>query len=383
MVYSFSSIDLHDSCPWAYRKVKIDGVKRQTNEALDTGRNSHGNVAGYLERLIHTKNRTDWVWAEQRQVANSDCATIWRRFYQNFTLPDMEAPGVETKLGFNRHWQPVDFFDPEVYFRMVIDWHYLQGLLAVVTDWKTNRQVPETVMKNLQLRIYGWGVKRAVYPKAEEILLKLHFLRFGVDRKILLIPDDLAGVPDELDEKIARIEADTKFTPTPGSFCGWCGIVAHCPEMAQVLVPVEIMHPVNQADAVEAAKLLLAMQVMSKAIKEHLKSYVKAVGPVVVGDMVYGPSTNLIYDLNPQEVTGYLLDKGLERDAVWGILSLTKDSLEKGLMQAGFKGREKKAIRDELMRDILAQAPIVEEEKIGFRKIKEKETLLTETAEAA
>ena len=225
---------------------------------------------------------------------------------------------------------------------MVIDWHYLQGLLAVVTDWKSNRKVPETVVKNLQLRIYGWGVKRAVYPDAQEILLKLHFLRFGVDRKVLLVPDDLATVPDELDEKIARIEADKKFEPTPGSFCGWCGVTAHCPEAAKALVPVEIMHPVNHEDAVEAAKLLLAMQVMSKAIKEHLKSYVQAIGPIAVGDLVYGPSTNLIYDLNPQEVTGYLLDKGVERDAVWGILSLTKDSLEKGLMKAGFKGRGKR-----------------------------------------
>ena len=35
------------------------------------------------------------------------------------------------------------------------------------------------------------------------------------------------------------------------------------------------------------------------------------------------------------------------------------------------------------MRDILAMAPIIEEEKIGFRKVEEKEILLRETAEAA
>jgi hypothetical protein len=370
MAYSFSRLELYDKCPWAYKTVHIDGFKRKSNEAADTGRNLHERIAGYLERLIHSKYRTDWQWALNQQLLNSDAVAVWQKFYRNFTLPEIEAMGVETKLGFDRHWRPVDFFDAEVHFRMVVDWHYLQGCLAVVTDWKSNREVPETIVKNLQLRIYGWGVKRALYPEVEEILLKLHFLRYGLDRKVLLLPDDLAAVPEELDEKIARIEAAKKFEPTPGSFCGWCGVTAHCPEASKALAPVEIMHPVTQAEAVQTAKLILMMQVMDKALKEHLKAYVRANGPVVVGDLVYGPSITSSYDLDPQEVTGYLLDHGIERDAVWGILSLTKDSLEKGLKHAGFKGRGKKAERDALMRDILAMAPIIEEEKIGFRKIK-------------
>lgn len=98
-------------------------------------------------------------------------------------------------------------------------------------------------------------------------------------------------------------------------------------------------------------------------------------------DQVYGPYTTNSYDLDPEQVTGFLLDKGLEREAVWNILSLSKDSLEKGLMKAGFKGRRKRE-RDGLMRDILAMAPIVEEENIGFRKIKA-ENQPVEQAEAA
>jgi CRISPR/Cas system-associated exonuclease Cas4 (RecB family) len=373
MAYSYSRLEFYESCPWAYKKVYVDGIKRPANEALETGRTLHDRIAGYLERLIKTKSRTDWQWAEARAVAPGDAAAIWQRFVQNFTLPDLEDPGVENQFGFDRNWNPVGFFAPEVRFRGVIDFHFRQNGLAVVVDWKTNRKIPESIEKNLQLRIYGWAVKRAVYPEVEEILLKLHFLHYGANRQVLLTPDDLVTVPAELDEKIARIEADTKFAPAPGSFCGWCGVANHCPEMAKALAPVEIMHPVHQAEAFEAAKLLLAVQVMSQALKEGLKAYVKENGPVVVGDLVYGPYTTTAYGLNPQEVTGYLLDKGVDREAVWGILSLTKDSLEKGLRQAGFKGRGKKAERDALMRDILAQAPVIKEEKIGFRKIKEEE----------
>ncbi|MFA6269976.1 MAG: PD-(D/E)XK nuclease family protein [Candidatus Paceibacterota bacterium] len=379
--YSYSAVDLYESCPWAYRKVRIERIKRTPSEAGETGRTVHGRIANYLERLIRTHNRTDWQWAEQNPLTDGDCATIWQRFYRNFTLPDMQAPGVETKLGFDRHWRPVDFFDPEVRFRCVLDLHYRQDLLAIVNDWKTNWTMPETVEKNLQLRIYGWALKRAVYLDVEEILLRLHFLRFGANRQVLLTPDDLADVPAELDKTIARIEADTKFEPTPGSFCGWCGVTAHCPEAARALVPMEIMHPVNHADAVESAKLLLVMQAMARAIKEHLKTYVGVNGPIVVGDQVYGPYSTNSYDLDPEQVTGYLLDKGLEREAVWNILSLSKDSLEKGLMKAGFKGSRKRE-RDGLMRDILAMTPIIEEKNIGFRKIKA-ENQPVEQAEAA
>lgn len=73
---------------------------------------------------------------------------------------------VEHKLAFDRNWQPCEFFAAEAIFRIVVDFHFQQGELAVVLDWKSNRAVPETVEKDLQLRSYGWGLKKAVYPEA-------------------------------------------------------------------------------------------------------------------------------------------------------------------------------------------------------------------------
>ena len=60
--YSFSSIDLYENCPWAYRKVKKEGIKRITSEPQATGRTVHNRVANYLERLIKSRNRTDLEW---------------------------------------------------------------------------------------------------------------------------------------------------------------------------------------------------------------------------------------------------------------------------------------------------------------------------------
>jgi hypothetical protein len=349
--------------------VRIDGIKPTSSEPQETGKELHWHIAEYLLHLIRTSQLTDWQWAENKRVTSGDVAEIWNRFFTNFTLPAaMEQPGIENKLAFDRNWTPVGFNDRSARFRCVIDFHFRQSSLAVVKDWKTGRTMPESVEKDLQMRTYGWSVLKAVYPHVEEILLKLHFLRFGVELPALLIPADLATVPEELDEKIARIEADRKVEPTPGAFCGWCGVMAHCPLMATALVPVEILNPVSREDAVQAATLLLSMQVMATALKDGLKVYVQEHGPVAVGDMVYGPSSSTIYDLDPQEVTSLLLERGLSREAAWGVLSLSKDSLEKGLMRAGLV-RKRKPEREALMQEILSKAPFKEEEKIGFKKI--------------
>jgi hypothetical protein len=292
--------------------------------------------------------------------AHPEAAEIFQRFYENFIMPPIENPGVEKQLAFNRAWEPVEWFAQDAFFRAVVDFTYRQGSLVVVQDWKSNRAVME-IEKNLQTRIYGWAVRRALYPDAQEILLRLHFLRYGVEREVLLEPADLDTVPQELEAKIAEIEREKYFDPKPGSFCGWCGLTAHCPVMAKALIPAEVIHPVTHEDAVKAAALLLAIEQMDKIIKEHLKAYVKEYGPIVVGDMVYGPSRSTTYDLPTQEVTEFLLNQGLEPGQVWPMLGLTKTSLERGL---------KRIKRQDLLDGIISTAPQKQVEKIGFSKVK-------------
>ncbi|MFA5111197.1 MAG: PD-(D/E)XK nuclease family protein [Desulfobaccales bacterium] len=360
--YSFSALELFDSCPWAYKLVRLEKIPRGESEALVTGSTVHKVVADYLNRLILNGLQTDWEWAGKVDFLDvpNDVHEIWARFWNNFVLPPgMEAPGVEKKLAFDRAWQPTGFFGPDAYFRMVVDLAYRQGSLAVIQDWKTNRVIPETVEKNLQLRIYGWGTRQALFPAAQEILLRLHFLRYGAERELLLLPEDLDTVPQELEAKIAVIEAEKHFDPTPGSFCGWCGVTAHCPVMAQALVPANILYPVNHGDAVKAATLLLAIEEMGKVIKNHLKAWVMEYGPVPVGNVIYGPSSSVSYELDPEQVVNDLLAQGLEPSQVWPMLSLTKTSLDRGL---------KKLKRKELLDGILGQYPSKTVEKVGFHK---------------
>jgi hypothetical protein len=362
--YSFSRIDLYDKCPWAYKKIILDGVPRASNEAMVIGKMLHALIADYLLRLINQKQQTDWEWAEGAapKDASPDVLQIWQKFYNAFILPlTLEVYGVEHKLAFDRKWQPCEFFAAEAYFRMVVDFHFRQGELAVVLDWKSNRAVPETVEKDLQLRTYGWGLKQVAYPDAQEILLRLHFLRYGKEREVLLEPQDLEGVPEILVDKINIIEKDQDYTPTPGSFCGLCGITAHCPAMAQALMPIEVLAPATREQAEKAASLLLTLQKMEKELTARLKDWVKEHGPIQIGDMVYGASPLVSYDLDPQKVTTILLNAGLSREEVWPILSMTKTNLETGL---------RKLKRKDLIPQVLALAPSKPTERIGFNKVR-------------
>ena len=87
----------------------------------------------------------------------------------------------------------------------------------------------------------------------------------------------------------------------------------------------------------------------------------RANGPVRVNDQIYGPSISTSYDLDPRGVTEYLLNEGLPTDQVWGLLNLTRTSLERSL---------KRLKKKDLLDVILAGAPSKEMEKIGFHKSK-------------
>lgn len=364
--YSFSRLDLYDRCPWAFKTVYRDKIPRAKSEALQTGTVMHQLVADYLGRLIASAQLTDWEWAQgatpkEPSAQMSEIVEMWERFYKALTLPPaMDAPGVENKLAFDADWQPCEFFSEEAYFRMVIDFHFRQEALGVIVDWKTNRAMPQTVEKDLQLRTYGWGLKQALYPDIEEVLLRLHFLRYGKEREVLLNSQDLAGVPDELQARIEVIEADHTFTPTPGSFCGWCGLTAHCPVMAQALVPAEVMAPVTREQAGKAASLLLTLQKMEKELTTRLKDWVKENGPIQVGDLVYGPTPVVSYDLDARQIVEALMEAGLRREEIWPLLSMTKTNLEKGL---------RKLRRRDLLDLALSNAATKGSEKVDFRKV--------------
>ena len=122
------------------------------------------------------------------------------------------------------------------------------------------------------------------------------------------------------------------------------------------------MAPVTREQAGKAASLLLTLQKLEKELAARLKEWVRHHGPVQVGDLVYGPTEVVSYDLDTQAVVQFLLEAGLKREAVWSLLNLTKTGLERGL---------KKLRRQDLLEQVLVNATAKMTERIDFRKAKE------------
>lgn len=170
---------------------------------------------------------------------------------------------------------------------------------------------------------------------------------------------DLAEVPDELEARIKTIEADKDYDPTPGSFCGLCGVTAHCSVMSQALAPVEVLAPATREQAEKAASLLLTLQWMEKELAARLKEWVKDNPPIQVGDLVYGPLPVLSYDLDPRRVVETLMEAGLSREEVWTLLTINKTNLERGLRRLN---------RKELIELAISTGITKTSEKVAFNK---------------
>jgi len=122
---------------------------------------------------------------------------------------------------------------------------------------------------------------------------------------------------------------------------------------------VEVLAPATREQAEKAASLLLTLQKMEKELAARLKEWVREFGPIPVGDLVYGPVPAVSYDLDAKAVVEFLLQEGLEREAIWPLLTLTKTSLEKGL---------KKLRRRDLLELHIPTSKTKVSEKIDFRK---------------
>lgn len=132
----------------------------------------------------------------------------------------------EMKLALNRQFEPVGYFAPTVFVRVVIDLAVIQDTAAIVADWKTgkvkddptqmalNAAVLSRVMPEIGLfkTVYVWLQSEEVTPKNYSISM---FTRTW----------------NELLPRVAKIEEARKTTTFPAKengLCGWCPVKS-CP----------------------------------------------------------------------------------------------------------------------------------------------------------
>lgn len=363
--HSIHRFKIFRGCPFAYRKIVIEKVPQVIAlESMKDGKLLHDMVAGYLLHLLGAGLRSDFDWVQSNIPPEASFAVrrTWAKWTSTYLLPPaVTRPLVEGRIALDRDFDfCADFFKaPRLFFRLVIDWAFLQDTLGVVTDWKSNAIMVENILEDEQMMIYAWVFHKLT--RAEEILIRLESLGLGYRVQDYILPSDLAHVPDMIREMADRIENNRKWDPTPGSYCGLCGVGAHCPEMSQALIEREYLAPASVADAKKLASLLLRLDNLRDFLGNRLKAWTSEQGPIEVGDMIFGPVPSSKPLLVPEDIADLLLREGVSREHIWKALSMSKTNLSRVIKSRAVK-------RKDLLEAILAMVPNRESEMFKFYK---------------
>ena len=97
---------------------------------------------------------------------------------------------------------------------------------VILIDYKTNRMLytAEELKQSLQASIYIMAV-RELYPEIENIEMRFHMLRHGIQHRTLRTEEDLAEAREYIllvNEQIRRIEDGGEATAVLNRYCPWC-----------------------------------------------------------------------------------------------------------------------------------------------------------------
>lgn len=284
--FSFTRLELYNTCPQAYKNKYIDRIPERESEAVQVGRITHEIIAAYDNYLLANR-----LWSDITKVPEitmdvffhpkqphslgpehfEEINEIMDTFSSyHFINPDTIA-GIEEQMIFE--------IMPEVAFWVVLDRLEIDEQEARITDYKTTWRIapPEAMRKNFQLRIYAWAVHQE-YPQIESFLVGLEYVRLGiVPEPVKLGVGDISDVDEMLKEQINRIMTTTEFKPKPGSGCAYCSYSENCPAGHDIAQQVIIKH---HEDAIRVAEELAILKKQVADREAALKSFCEEHGPV-------------------------------------------------------------------------------------------------------
>lgn len=135
--FSFSALTMYEQCPKKYFHIYVaKDAKDEDSSWAQDGKD------------IHEAMKARVMKGTPLPLPMRHMEVIAKRF--------ADIPGekhAEMKLAINRKFEPVDYFAPDVYVRVVIDLAIIQPLnatekKALVIDWKTGKVKPDEITQN-------------------------------------------------------------------------------------------------------------------------------------------------------------------------------------------------------------------------------------------
>jgi PD-(D/E)XK nuclease superfamily len=210
VAHSFSAISTYETCPKKYFHLyDAKDVKDADSSWAADG------------KIIHA--------AMKARVIDGKPLPLNLRHHEKIAARFAAVPGEkhgEMKLAINRAFEPVDFFAPDVFFRVVVDLAIIQQDTAIVVDWKTGKVRSDNTQMALSAAVLSRWMPEIGLFKTILVWLQSKNLT-SKNYTASKFPDIWNG----LLARTARIEEARKTTRFPAkenSLCGWCP-VKQCP----------------------------------------------------------------------------------------------------------------------------------------------------------
>lgn len=210
--WSYSAIKTFDQCPKKYYHLKVaKDFKDEGNEASVYGNDAHEAAEHYIKHGTPIPDE----YAIMRPVVE-----VLAR-----------VPGekhAELKLGVKRGpdgtFLPCDFFDPDVWYRGIIDLLIVNGYTAHMVDYKTGKSARYADTKQLDMMaaatfVHFPGVTRVksalAFVVSNEFIKKTH-VRTELSTYIHTFRNELDALEGAIDSGV--------WNPKSGPLCGWCPV---------------------------------------------------------------------------------------------------------------------------------------------------------------
>lgn len=350
-------------CPHRFNVLHIEkSYKEPESEPMRLGSEVHKITENYRRHCFARGLQSDIDWLQKSmETASGDDA---RRLIENFisspavTLPvgASEWVQVEGRFTFGNNLVLLDedawFDNSRAKFRMVLDFSYKQGDTLYLIDDKTGLGEPDP----LQLELYAYLSLQAYLSRhgngdapIKRIVCVFNELAKRTTPSWEYVPSDVSGVRKKIFDRLDLVSGWKEFPATACGQCKWCSVPGCSIRGGVVQAVVEAPgSPVNavpevistREEAEQAVMFLLFAEQLADGVKELIRSYVEANGPVLAGGKVAELRENNPWKVKDLEkLVKAMAAYGVPAKEIWGNLSLSESGLEKACKKAKIQER--------------------------------------------
>ena len=215
MSFSFSSLSLYNTCPFAYKLSYIDKVKPVRSTALVKGSNVHS----ILEKFPDFIASKEFKFNENLIVSNFLNSEIGN-YFKDVLLNKKTAR--EFKFGLTRDFKNDTFKDS--FFHGIIDLIFFENDELNLCDYKTGKYKENQDFS--QLLSYS-----IFFKNYDKIKINYLYVEHNKINSKVVTKEDIEKTQDFIIKTTDIILQDKTFRRNCGKHCSWCQFSEKCDEM--------------------------------------------------------------------------------------------------------------------------------------------------------